>query len=156
MASVDGKPLSRCRATLSACLIHLPYPLALPALFLAAGLAAFEAEVFETEVLETDVLAVTGARALEVASDFGLAVVFFAAAFFAGLAAAASASDFAAFSGFAALTFSALAGLAAFLAPRLEQPPLAARSSISAIASVSVMVSTVLSLGIGALIAPAG
>src|ERR1700722_1172142 len=150
MASVDGKPLSRCRATLSACLIHLSYPLALPALFLAAGLAAFEAEVFETEVL-----AVTGARALEVASDFGLAVVFFAAAFFAGLAAAASASDFAAFSGFAALTFSALAGLAAFLAPRLEPPPLAARSSISAIASVSVMVSTVLSLGMVALMPPA-
>src|ERR1700722_20538601 len=150
MASVDGKPLSRCRATLSACLIHLSYPLALPALFLAAGLAAFEAEVFATEVL-----AVTGARALEVASDFGLAVVFFAAAFFAGLAAAASASDFAAFSGFAALTFSALAGLAAFLAPRLEQPPLAARSSISAIASVSVMVSTVLSLGMVALMPPA-
>src|SRR5580658_4869277 len=130
MASVDGKPLSRCRATLSACLIHLSYPLALPALFLAAGLAAFEAEVFETEVL-----AVTGARALEVASDFGLAADFLAATFFAGLAAAAapdfsasdfSTLDFAAFSGFAAL-----AGLAAFLAPRLEPPPLAARSSIS-------------------------
>jgi hypothetical protein len=133
----------------------LPYPLALPALFLAAGLAAFEAEVFETEVL-----AVTGARALEVASVFGLAADFLAATFFAGLAVAASASgfstgdfstfDFAAFSGFAAL-----AGLAAFLAPRLEPPPLAARSSISAIASGSVMVSSVLSLGMVALMPPA-
>src|ERR1700723_1312035 len=92
MASVDGKPLSRCRATLSACLIHLSYPLALPALFLAAGLAAFDAEVFETEVL-----AVTGARALEVASGFGLAADFFATAFLAGLAAAVSASGFTAF-----------------------------------------------------------
>src|SRR5580692_3634620 len=100
MASVDGKPMSRWRATLSACLLHLSYALALPALFLAAGLAAFEAEVFETEVL-----AVTGARALEVASDFGLAAVFLEATFFAGLAAAASAPDFSAsdFAGFAAL-----------------------------------------------------
>src|SRR5271155_3110509 len=98
----------------SRCRFAVPlYPLALPALFLAAGLAAFEAEV----------LAVTGARALEVASDFGLAAAFFTAAFFAGLA-VASASAF----------FAGLAALGAFLALRFEPPPLAARSSISAMA----------------------
>jgi hypothetical protein len=52
-----------------------------------------------------------------------------------------------------------LAGLAdglAFLAPRLGlPPPFATRSSISAIASASVMVSCVLSLGMVALTPPA-
>src|SRR3569832_768141 len=186
MASVEGKPLSRCLGTLaptfrSSCtasaptfhelrkvmgtskqnrvpLVHLKfldevrrlwcrnfkwaahYPLAL--LFLATGLAAFFAEV----------LAVTGARALEVASDFGLAADFFAATFFAGLAAGASASDFAVSlaASLAVPAFVALAGFAAFL-PRLEPPLLAARSSISAIASASVIASLSLSLGIVAL-----
>src|SRR5579859_3973167 len=97
------------------------YPLAL--LFLATGFAAFLAEVF----------AVTGARAFEVASGFGLAAAFLAAAFFAGFAADASAAGLAA-SAFAA-SFLATLGFAAFLPPRLAPPPLAARSSISAIAS---------------------
>src|SRR6516164_9373448 len=96
------------------------------------GFAAFEGEVF----------AVTGARALLAACDFGFAAAFFTATFLAGLAGLAS----------------ALAGVAglAFLLPRLEvPPPLARRSSISAIASGSVMVSGVLSLGIVALTPPA-
>src|ERR1700688_3160727 len=115
------------------------YPRALPALFFAGVLAAgagFAGEVFAA--------AVTGARALltasDLASDLGLAADFFAAAFLAGFAAVAAAST--------------LAGLAAlaFLAPRLGlPPPFATRSSISAIASASVMVSGVLSLGIVAL-----
>src|SRR4051812_14413422 len=57
MASRVGKTLSRCFAT---------YPLALPALFLAAVLAGLAGEVFA--------VAVTGARALLAASDLGLAV----------------------------------------------------------------------------------
>ena len=77
MASRAGKPLSRCFA-------HV-YPLALPALFLAAVLAAGGG--FAGEVLA---VAVTGARALLAASDFGLAADFFAAAFLAGFGAFAS------------------------------------------------------------------
>src|SRR4029077_6579935 len=119
----------------SPCRVVWPlYPLALPALFFAIGFAVFEAEVF----------AVTGARALLAACDFGFAAAFFTATFLAGLAGFVSAS--------------ALAGVAplAFLLPRLEAPPpFAARSSISAIASGSVMLSGVLSLGIVALTPPA-
>src|SRR5579872_905 len=118
----------------SRCRLEKPlYLLALPALFLATGLVAFEGEVF----------AVTGARALLVASDLGLAADFFAAAFLAGFVAAASASALG----------GVLAALA-FLPPRLEPPPLAARSSSKAIASGNVMVSVVLSLGMVALIPP--
>src|SRR5450432_69614 len=71
-ASRSGKTLSRCFAT---------YPLALPALFLAAVLGVG----FAGEVLA---VAVTGARALLAAaalSDFGLVADFFATAFLAGL-----------------------------------------------------------------------
>ena len=98
------------------------------------GFAAFEGEVF----------AVTGARALLAACDFGFATAFFTATFLAGFAGLASVS--------------ALAGAVglAFLPPRLEAPPpFATRSSISAVASGSVMVSGVLSLGIVALTPPA-
>src|SRR4030081_2033492 len=105
------------------------YPRALPALFFAGVLAAG----FAADGLAADV---TGPRALLTASDFGFVADFLAAAFLTGFGALASAS---AFTGFAAL---------AFLAPRLGlPPPFATRSSIKAIASGSVMVSTVLSLG---------
>src|ERR1700730_264848 len=129
-----GRPAREtpCRASLP------PYPRALPALFFAgvldggAGLAG--------DVLA---VAVTGARALLTASDFGFAEDLFATAFLAGRGAAASVS---AFAGFPAL---------AFLATRLGlPPPLATRSSISAMASSSVMVSCVLSLGMVALTPP--
>src|SRR5262249_35702402 len=96
---------------------------------------------FDAEVLAS---AATGARALLAASDFGLAA-FLATAFFAGFAAASSPSVFAFFG-------------AAFLAPRfaLPPPPLAARSSISAIACASVIVSGgAISLGMVALTPPA-
>src|SRR5450755_768752 len=112
------------------------YPLALPTLFLATGFATLAGEVVA--------VAVTGARALLAATDFGFAADFFATAFLAGFGALAAASTFA---GFAAL---------AFLAPRFGlPPPFATRSSISAMASGSVMVSWVLSLGIVALTPPA-
>src|ERR1700692_4670221 len=78
MASRLGKTLSRRWATRSA-----SYPLALPALFLATGLVVLAAEVLVAEVLA---VAVTGARALLAASDFGLAAAFLIAAFFAGFA----------------------------------------------------------------------
>src|ERR1700722_4664043 len=118
-------PPSRPKLTLSS-----RYPLALPTVFLATGFATLAGEV----VAE----AVTGARALLAASDFGFAADFFATAFLAGFGALAAASTLA---GFAAL---------AFLAPRFGlPPPLATRSSISA------MVSWVLSLGIVALTPPA-
>ena len=106
-------------------------------LFFATGFAALAGDVFA--------VAVTGARALLAASDFGFAAVFFAAAFLAGFGAFASAATLAG--------FAALAG--AFFAPRLGlPPPLATRSSISAMASASVMVSWVLSLGMVALTPP--
>jgi hypothetical protein len=102
----------------------------------------------EGEVFVGEVLAVTGARALLAASDFGFATDFLAAAFLAGFAAFASVPALAG-------SLAGLAGLA-FLAPRLGlPPPLATRSSISAMASGSVMVSCVLSLGIVALTPPA-
>src|SRR3984957_2138169 len=130
MASRLGKTLSRCFATS----VRWPYPLALPALFLATGFVVLAAEVFA--------VAVTGARALLAASDFGFAAAFFAAGFLAGFAAFASVS---ALAGFAAAFF-------AGLAPRFGlPPPLATRSSIKAIASGSVMVSWVLSEGMVAL-----
>src|ERR1700748_2605192 len=71
MASRLGKPLSRCFATS----VRWSYPLALPALFLATVFVVLAAEVFA--------VAVTGARALLAASDFGLAAGFFGAGFFA-------------------------------------------------------------------------
>src|SRR6184192_3331473 len=109
MASRAGKPVSGLRFT---------YPRALPALFLAGAFAAGAG--FAADVLAAGA---TGARALLTASDFGLL-----AAFLAGFFVVSSPSAFAAFFG------------AAFLAPRLTlPPPLAARSSISAIASASVM-----------------
>jgi hypothetical protein len=109
----------------------------LPALFLAAVLAV--GADFPADVLASDV---TGARALLTASDFGFAVDFFAASFLAGFGAFASA-----FAGFAGLAFLALR----FGLP----PPLAARSSIRAMASGSVIASGVLSLGMVALTPPA-
>src|SRR6201996_2421354 len=131
MASRLGKTLSRSFATS----VRWPYPLALPALFLATGFVVLAAEVFA--------LAVTGARALLAASDFGLAAAFFAAGFLAGFASAS------AFAGFAAAFFGALP-------PRFGlPPPFATRSSIRAIASGRVMVSGVLSLGMVALTPPA-
>jgi hypothetical protein len=112
----------------------------LPALFFAGVLDGDAG--FAGDVLAVDV---TGARALLTASDFGFVTDFFAAAFLAGFATAASASA----------AFAALAGFA-FLAPRLGlPPPLARRSSISAMASSSVMVYWVLSLGMVALTPPA-
>jgi hypothetical protein len=128
MASRLGKLCSRALAK--------SYPLALPALFFATGFVGFAGDVFA--------FAVTGARALLTASDFGFAADFFAAAFLAGFGGVGSAPVLAAF----------FAG--AFLAPRFGlPPPFAARSSISAMASESVMVSWVLSLGMVALIPPA-
>src|ERR1700716_4695332 len=110
------------------------YPRALPALFFAGVLAAG----FAADGLAADA---TGPRALLTASDFGFVADFLTAAFLTGFGALASA-----FAGFAAL---------AFLAPRLGlPPPFATRSSIKAIASGSVMVSTVLSLGMVALTPP--
>src|SRR6202007_2003463 len=121
MASRAGKPWS---------CFGFTYPLALPALFFAGALVGDAG--FAAEVLTADE---TGARALLIASDFGLAAAFFAAAFLAGLAAASPSS----------LSF--LAGFAAFVFLTFLPPPLAARSSISAIASASVTSSGVLSLG---------
>src|SRR6186713_2053488 len=107
MASRLGKPLSYLRFT---------YPRALPALFFAGVLGAVGG--FAADVLAADP---TGARALLTASDFG-----FAAAFLAGFGASGSAALSAAF---LAVAFFG----AAFLAPRFGlPPPLAARSSISA------------------------
>src|ERR1700761_1613921 len=132
MASRSGKTLSRSFATS----VLRPYPLALPALFLATVLGLLAADVFA--------LAVTGARALLVASDFGLAAAFFPAAFLVGFVSPS------AFAGFAAAAFFGA------LAPRFGlPPPLATRSSIKAMASGSVMVSGVLSLGMVALTPPA-
>src|SRR5947207_11094371 len=129
MASRAGKPVSGLRFT---------YPRALPALFLAGAFAAGAG--FAADVLAAGA---TGARALLTASVFGLLAAFFTAAFLAGFFVVSSPSALAAFFG------------AAFLAPRLTlPPPLAARSSISAIASASVMVSGVLSLGMVALTPP--
>src|SRR6478609_4214062 len=105
----DGKPWSGFRFT---------YPRALPALFLAGAFACVAG--FAADVLA----AFTGARALLTASDFGLAGAFFTAAFLAGFDAASPS----AFAGLAALAF----------LPFPLPPPLAARSSISAIASASV------------------
>src|SRR5260370_6854201 len=88
---------------------------------------------------------VTGGRALVTASDFGLVADFFGTAFLTGFGAFASASALGVFAALACLT------------PRLGlPPPLATRSSINPIASGSVMVSGVLSLGIVALTPPAG
>src|SRR6185436_15675728 len=115
------------------------YPRALPALFFAGVLGAVAG--FAADVLAADA---TGARALLTASDFGFGAAFFAAAFLAGFGASGSTALATAFFG------------AAFLAPRFGlPPPLAARSSISAMASASVIVSGVLSLGIVALTPPA-
>ena len=101
---------------------------------------------FAADVLAADA---TGARALLTASDFGFTAAFFAAAFLAGFGASGSAA-------FAAAFFGAAFFAAAFLAPRFGlPPPFAARSSISAIASASVIVSGVLSLGMVALTPPA-
>ena len=99
---------------------------------------AFDGEVFAAGV--------TGARALLTASDFGFAAGLAAADFLAGFGAFATASTWAGFT-------TVLAG--AFLAPRFGlPPPFATRSSISAMASGSVMVSWVLSLGMVALTPP--
>src|SRR5262245_17214459 len=129
MASLAGKPWSGFCFT---------YPLALPALFFAGAFpppAGFAAVVLEPDA--------TGARALLVASVLGFAAAFFAADFLAGLA-SASPSALAALAGFAAFAF----------LPFALPPPLAARSSISAIASASVTSSGVRSLGIVALTPP--
>src|ERR1700678_4035454 len=132
----NGVPLRKNLVALLGHSIRLPYPLALPTVFLATGFATLAGEVVAD--------AVTSARALLAASDFGFAAAFFATAFLAGFAVFATASTLA---GFAAL---------AFLAPRFGlPPPLATRSSISAIASGRVMVSWVLSLGMVALTPPA-
>jgi len=128
MTSRPGNSLSRCLDT---------YPLALPALFFATGFATFAGDVLA--------VAVTGARALLVASDFGLAAGFFAAVFLVGLAAGLE------LSALAAAIFAGVAFLPRFGLP----PPLATRSSISAMASGKVMVSAVLSLGMVALTPPA-
>ena len=90
----------------------------MPALFLGVALVAGLADVLAALA--------TGARALLVDSDFGFVAAFFATAFFAGFGESSSPPAF----GFAA----ALAGFAAFLAPLALPPPLAARSSSSAIA----------------------
>src|SRR5215472_2077271 len=134
MASRDGKPRS---------CFCFTYPRAFPALFLAGVFAA--AFGFAADVLAA---AATGARALLTASDFGLVAAFFTAAFFAGFGAAPTLLSG---SGFA----SALAGFAALAFLAALPPPLAARSSISAIASASVIASLSLSLGIVALTPPA-
>src|SRR4051795_5100276 len=135
MASRLGKPLS--------CFLFT-YPRALPALFFAGVLGAVAG--FAADVLAADA---TGARALLTASDFGFAAAFFAAAFLAGFGASGSV-------GALGLALAAAFFGAAFLAPRFGlPPPLAARSSISMIASESVIVSGVLSLGIVALTPPA-
>jgi len=83
--------------------------------------------------LRADVLAAdaTGARALLTASDFGFTAAFFPADFLAGFGASGSAALATAF-------FGAAFFAAAFLAPRFGlPPPLAARSSINAMASAS-------------------
>src|SRR5207237_5255700 len=71
-----------------------PYPLALPTLFFATCFAAFEGDVLA--------VAVTGARALLTACDFGFVTGFFTAAFLTGFGAVASTSVFTGFAGFAA------------------------------------------------------
>src|SRR4051794_38040911 len=116
-----GKFRSRCLAK--------SYPLALPGLLLATGFPGLVGEVFAP--------ALTGARALLAASDLGFAEDFFAAAFLTGFGGFGSAP------GLAADFFAEV-----FFAPRFGlPPPFAARSSIRAIASGSVMLSWVLSLG---------
>src|SRR3954470_21422015 len=102
IVSGDGKFCSRDFGT---------YPLALPGFLLGAGFAGLVGDVLA--------LAVTGARALLMASDLGLPAAFLAAAVLAGFFSAASplAASF-----FAAGFFAARFGL---------PPPLAARSSIS-------------------------
>src|SRR5947209_9466139 len=117
---------SFCRA------LYSPYPLALPALFFATALEGL-AEVPPAGVLPGGVVAVTGARAL-------LAAALFPGALPAGFAVLGSET-----------AFSVLAGLAFFATRFGLPPPLAARSSISAMASGSVIVSCVLSLGMVAL-----
>src|SRR5215470_14681448 len=123
MGADEGEDGVAARKALLAPPVH---PRALPALFFAGALGAVAG--FDADVLAAGA---TGARALLAASDFGFATAFLAAAFFAGFAAASSPSAFAFFAG------------AAFLAPRLAlpPPPLAARSSISAMACASVIVS---------------
>ena len=137
MASRLGKPWS---------CFFFTYPRALPALFLAGvldGLAGLAADVLAADA--------TGARALLTESDFGFAGAFFAAAFLAGFGVSGSAGFSADFSVVLADFFGA-----AFFAARLVlPPPLAARSSISAMASASLIVSGVLSLVIVALTPPA-
>src|SRR5437868_4069571 len=122
MGADEGEDGVAARKALLAPPVH---PRALPALFFAGAFAA--AAGFDADVLAAGA---TGARALLAASDFGFAAAFLATAFFAGFAAASSASGF------------ALAFGAAFFAPRLAlTPPLAARSSINAIACASVIAS---------------
>src|SRR5688572_13336068 len=134
MASRAGKPVS--------CFLFT-YPRALPTLFFVGVFAAGAG--FAADVLAAGA---TGARALLAASVFGLLVAFFTAAFLAGFFAVSSPS--------ALVVFLAAFFGAAFLAARLTlPPPLAARSSIKAMASASVIVSGVLSLGMVALTPPA-
>src|SRR5579883_954204 len=120
---------------------------AFPALFFASVLGVVAG-------LAADVLAAfaTGARALLMASDFGLAAAFLTVAFLAGFGASASsaAPALAVFAAFATLA----AGFALAL-PLALPPPLAARSSISAIACSSVRLSFSNSAGIVALTPPA-
>src|SRR5262249_32974193 len=129
------------------------HPRALPTLFLADALVAgFAAEVFAAEA--------TGARALLVDSDVGLAAAFFTAAFFAGFAAFSSPSSslvslFFSFPDFPALVLPLATLLVLAFAALPLPPPLAARSSISAIASASVTWSLSRSLGMVALTPPA-
>jgi len=85
----------------------------LPALFLGVALVAGLAEVLAALA--------TGARALLVESDFGLAAAFFATAFFTGFGLSSSPPAF----GLALLA--ALAGFAALPLAFALPPPLAAR-----------------------------
>ena len=141
MGADEGEDGVTARKALLAPPVH---PRALPALFLAGAFSA--AAGFDADVLAA---AGTGARALLAASDLGSAAAFLATAFLAGLAASS-------LSGLASDFVLAFAG-AAFLAPRLGlPPPLAARSSISAMACASVIVSGgAMSLGMVALTPPA-
>jgi hypothetical protein len=121
----------------------------LPALFFAGAFA----------VLAGGFAAAIDPRALLTASDFasdlGLAAAFFAAAFLAGFAAVAALSDLSVLAALFVVLLLVLAGFAFFAARFGLPPPLAARSSISAMASGRVMLSCVLSLGMDALTPPA-